>query len=268
MDTATYKHVLQQCRNEANTLKCAIADWSEIGGIEGLLSIQNQRQVHKLYQEAWLKCYQEYHQTIWGTVFFNLLGEKLLSYGRKLNVLDVGCATSQVFRSLFQQHPNMSREMCSYVSIDKCPELNDIISEPYIEITLADAHRRRDLRWVAEHCDRKHIMMDVFDTDCHIDMCLNTQDIIIIDIEPHGKEWDVYERFLPYMKPCHIVILKCVAYIDLFGPQMALNFISKVEESNAVRIYDTVEWLLTFGADFNNRMNVYPRDLVFVMSKM
>ena len=80
---------------------------------------------------------------------------------------------------------NISPMTCSYVSIDKCPELDGIISMPYIDITLSDAHRRMHLRWVAQHSNRKHIMMDVFDSTRHLDVPLNMHDIIIIDIEPH-----------------------------------------------------------------------------------
>lgn len=271
MDEHVVSAILHECVKEADTLKCLLADWSNIGGIDALKTIPFQHICNNEYREAWLTAYDNYHQTIWGTVFFNLLGEKLLaqciSHKQRLHVLDVGCGTSQLFRNMFHKNDDISKEACSYVSIDKCPELNGIITMPNIDFTVSDPIRRRDLRWVAEHCDRSHTMMDVFDTNSHLDAPLNSHNIMIIDIEPHGREWEVYQRFLPYMKQCHILILKCVGFIDLFASNMALDFISKVNESADIDIHDQVAWLWSQDRDFEC-LNIYPRDVVLVMKKV
>jgi hypothetical protein len=50
-------------------------------------------------------------------------------------------------------------------------------------------------------------------------------DVVIMDIEPHGKEVEVYEKIKHLMKENHLCILKHVGKMDLYGAQLADKFI-------------------------------------------
>jgi hypothetical protein len=52
-------------------------------------------------------------------------------------------------------------------------------------------------------------------------------DIVLIDIEPHGREIDVYDKIRHLLKPTHMCILKHVASIDLVGAGYADAFIDE-----------------------------------------
>lgn len=56
-------------------------------------------------------------------------------------------------------------------------------------------------------------------------------DIIIINVEPRGREVELYELYAPLMKPSHLCILKGLAAVDLFGALFADRFIDKYYET-------------------------------------
>jgi hypothetical protein len=66
--------------------------------------------------------------------------------------------------------------------------------------------------------------MDIFHDALTLD---DTFDIVLIDIEPHGREIEVYENIKHLMNPEHLCILKHVAFIDLFGSAFADRFLDR-----------------------------------------
>ncbi len=134
-DSKALSKVLQHCVAKADALKCPVVDWSDIGGIDALLS-RNYDVVG--YSGAYLKAYDNYYQTIWETVFFNLLGEQLLhlaqSQNQSISILDIGCSTSKHFRNMFDCVSNANAQTLSYVSIDKDPKLNGSLSSHLISV--------------------------------------------------------------------------------------------------------------------------------------
>ena len=84
----------------------------------------------------------------------------------------------------------------------------------------------------------------------------NRFDIILIDIEPHGDEINIYETFLPMLKETHLCILKHVAHMDLYGGYLADKFLGKYVQAQNVVDYFALNWM-TQGF----------RDVFVIMSK-
>lgn len=70
----------------------------------------------------------------------------------------------------------------------------------------------------------EHYIKDIFEDSLELSKQF---DVVFIDIEPHGKEIQVYEKIKHWMKPTHLCILKHVAFIDMFGSTFADRFIQK-----------------------------------------
>jgi len=245
--SSLFAKALQESLSEADHLKCSLTDWSNIGGVSTLLDKTKTQSVFpiELITKPWLYAYDNYHQTIWGVVFFNLLGEKTLQSFVKLSVLDVGCGTSKQFQNMFKDVPGVSKDTLKYTSID----INPNIVRP---------------SWVKEHCEEHHIIADVFDNDSVIAL-KGTYDIVIIDIEPHSKECEIYERFLPYMKQHHMIVLKCIGFRDLYGSKLAKDFISYITEVKKLRLLGKAFWEWSCRKEEYAILNVYPSDVVLIV---
>jgi predicted O-methyltransferase YrrM len=143
------------------------------------------------------------------------LGKHLSQNDNETCVLDVGCGTGMTASKLLTNLSNAT----IYTSIDvkTFPE------------KVAQMNPK----------NHTHIIRDIFDPDPVISNDPNTgepikYDIVFIDIEPHGKEIDVYEKICHLMKPSHLCILKHVAFIDLFRCMFADSFIDCYKDN----IYD------------------------------
>jgi hypothetical protein len=55
-------------------------------------------------------------------------------------------------------------------------------------------------------------------------------DIVIIDVEPHGNEIEVYEKIKHILNESHLCVLKHVGSIDLYGSGLANTFLTKYEQ--------------------------------------
>lgn len=165
---------------DANSLKSGIADWSYLC---------DKATYNDVYREAFLHSYDEYRQEIWGATYMNLLGKYLMSCNdQKTHILEIGSSKCMTIKNMTKGNHDSEFE---YISIDRATESNCFGS--------------------------KHIKADVFDAS-EFDLSHDYRfDILIIDVEPHGKEIEIYEKFAKYGAPHHVVILKCVGFIDLVG---------------------------------------------------
>lgn len=262
-----YSRALRECLEETHTtLKCPLVDWSHIN-VHDLLNKNIRNTIQGEWEAAVFTI--PYHQTIWGMVFFNLLGDKVMQIfqvqGKRLRVLDIGCGSSKHFRNMFEGIAGVSPDTLSYVSIDKEPKLNDIAMVSDLNISCDDPMTCCHIRWVLGHTARKHIMMDVFDNTHKF--ILESGDIMILDIEPHGKEWEVYQKFVPHMNKHHILILKCIGHMSHgFQSKMATDFIEHITECSDLRILETASWFWSEELDYAV-LNVYPRDVVLVIER-
>jgi len=285
--------VLKTSVQEAETLKCQSVDWSKIGGLTGLITILKKGipSYITLYEEYNIKTEHEYdHQSLYGIVLFNVLGQKLLETMKHVRVLDIGCGTSQHFTNMFRDTTLCSKETCTYVSIDKDTNVADVIenscctsnnitcnqSESFYEARRKQLHPKR-LEWIREHVTHTHITMDVFTDNVEQHMsslkAVQTFNVVILDIEPHGKEWEVYHSFLPYLEQDHVVILKCIGNMNLYASSMVYTFMDNVKEHDGLELVEYIGWIwerdniqLTYEKSFM-MMNIYPRDVVCVIRK-
>ena len=54
-------------------------------------------------------------------------------------------------------------------------------------------------------------------------------DIVMIDVEPHGKEIEVYEKIKHCLSESHLCVLKHVGYISMYGSSLANTFLTRYE---------------------------------------
>jgi hypothetical protein len=121
---------------------------------------------------------------------------KSLSLKNSINVLDVGCGPASTAKILLSEIVNK----VNYKALGMPNLQNDYIIQ-------------------------SHLQQDIFDDSCVPDNFF--YDIVIIDIEPHGCEIEVYEKIKKYMNPTHLCILKHIAYMDLYGDSLAKKFIKQ-----------------------------------------
>ena len=219
----TYVDVLLYALNNVDNLKSNLADWSNIK--EQVYSHENQIAKDE-YRNAWLHTSRTYKDTIWGVTFKNLVGESLSTQCTDpVYILDVGCGHKSTFNNLVKGN-DVSR--FKYTSIDK-----DASVEPSI---VADVFCEYDKQKI------------------YTELQEYTYNVIIIDIEPHSKEIEIYELFKKFMKHDHLVILKCVGFIDFYGSFYADRFIKKLFDEKQLVDYFAV-----------SELNIMTRDVFIVV---
>lgn len=175
--------------SNANTLKSNIGDWSDVASTKAIITASD-----------------SYKQTPWGATFTSLVGEQLL----EPSILDIGSGKSATFKNLIGEN---GKKVANYVSIDIQ------VSEETSKALLVD---------VAGLKHHKHIQADIFELPLNWFVDHKKFDVVIIDIEPHGREIDVYDVIADNMKDIHLIILKCVGFIDLMGSAFADRFLYKL----------------------------------------
>ena len=126
-----------------------------------------------------------------------------------LSILDIGSGTCMTASAIIEN----CNSKISYCSIDKNIDPSNILQNLIIDNMIGYF---------------EHYHHDVFETDFNTKIALkNKYDIMLIDIEPHGREIEVYEKFKKFMNDEHLCILKHVAFIDLIGCAFADKFIEK-----------------------------------------
>lgn len=170
---------------------------------EYLLDVDTQKEFDK-YRPHILDGF-DHNMSYREVLVYNKLG-KYLSSGRKLNVLDVGSGKLLTAKKLIQNTSFVE----TYTAIDKNVDANE--------------HGNVIKRFVTNFEYRK---LDILDEDFSTD---TKYDIVMIDVEPHGKEIEVYERVKHALSESHLCILKHVGFIDLYGSCLADRFLQKYED--------------------------------------
>jgi hypothetical protein len=184
----------------AYKLKSSVGNWED-----AVESLQNSKYTHN----AIITAYDSYNQTPWGATFTSLLGRNLLASSLCNNILDIGSGRSATFNNLISKQ-NVTNEI-RYVSID------NKISTDETKAFLIDIQ-----------CLHTHIPEDIFKLPLNWFNNHKRFDVVIIDVEPHGRELEVYDVIADSLADNHLIILKCVGMIDLMGTAFADRFISKM----------------------------------------
>jgi hypothetical protein len=215
----------------AHTLKSHAGDWN------------NQEPA-----KNWCMCYDMYHQTTWGATLLNLLGHNLL--GQPLAILELGSGDHKTFKNLVTGIVNSK---IVYHSVDRKPSLGVLIPKSAIDYkdddtdifqesnvmtsltrTIVKWNKQilnKDIRVIERPLEHIHHQHDVFDgTDLQLPH--NTFDVLIVDIEPHGREIELVDIFEPYMKDEYLIIFKCIGNMDLYGSTMADNVLRHLRQAS------------------------------------
>lgn len=233
MKCNVYEECLKKALENARYLKSKGFDWSGVHLIDYVHILRDtsnyvcDSEHRDLYIKAYIECYDSYKNTIWACVYSNLLMgyimDTLTDTNNQISILDVGCGTCMHFRSMCKGID--SKNISKYTTIDKK-------SSKELHSKLYDEHPT---------IFHTHMQIDILDENISslLDEALHhdTYDIVVLDIEPHGNEIKIYERIYPYLKQEHIVICKCIGFIDLYGPSMANDFLSNVQEANILHTY-------------------------------
>jgi len=167
----------------------------------------------KKYCSEYCKCYDDYLQEPWGAWFTQEVGTRILKHMSKtitmsstLKVLEVGSGkASKTYRNLFGDTPHPQIE---YVTIDKNPECNPT----YVYDILDHAPWTNMVAFLEP---------DYFD-------------IVIIDVEPHGKEDEIYSRIKHAIKDPALVIFKCIGHMDMYGSSLAKKMLHAIHAEHKV----------------------------------
>jgi hypothetical protein len=233
-----YAECLRRALLNAKHLKSKGFDWSQ-GCLYDIVQIQKNVKIitprcthplfkpdtHQHYIKGFREAYDKFKDTMWAVVFQNLLFEYITDH-KRVRVLDVGCGDSRHFQA-----------MCKGIDPDKI-----------IQYTTIDKKSRSG----------DHIEGDIFAlTPDELQKYGGEYDVVIMDIEPHGKELEVYDRVYPLLSTEHVVICKCVGFIDLYGPSLANRFLKELQQNMGI--------LYTFFGVCE--LNYLTRDVVAIVNK-
>ena len=154
------------------------------------------------YLHKWQSVRQKYVRCHWEILFNNNLG-KYLSKNKLTKILEVGCGNYKYsgFNII-----NKNNGMFEYYGIDT----RDIINENYtiIKIDIFEEN-------VIEKLNQR--------------LCDNYFDVLIIDVEPHGREIQIHDIVSKYMKKNeYLCILRCIGHMDMFGSNAGNYFINEM----------------------------------------
>jgi hypothetical protein len=154
--------------------------------------------------------YINYHLHVFEKHMYTSLGEYLAENMTSISVLDVGSGIGMTPSALFQ---NIDSPI-SYTSIDFKYNPGEKLPEHVDQMRLGMGLNRSPQLLLdlisTKHIEHTHLSFHALEvTDDELKDKLTTKyDVIIIDIEPHGQEVKVYEKYRSFMKDEHICIVK------------------------------------------------------------
>ena len=202
---------------DACGLKSNIADWSKHRKYGG----------ERMYHKDDLDAYKRFGDTLWGCTFKNILGRELCK-DRVIRILDVGCGKKTTYNNIVCGNGGTDGEGGSasftYTSIDVNKEVApDICGDVFV--------------------DREMILEALRDKE------VEKFNMLILDIEPHGHEIDLFEMFKEFLATEYIIVFKCIAVIDLYGSMMAHRVLEHMKKQRCLVDYFAVASLNSMTRD-------------------
>lgn len=170
---------------------------------EYLLDVDEQKEF-STYRSHILDSF-EYNMSYREVLIYSKLGACLSEQPKKLNVLDVGSGKLLTAKKLIKNTSFVGTYTAIDHQVDPTKHIHDLQR-------FMDAFEYYNI----------DILKEDFVTD-------KKYDIVLIDVEPHGKEIEVYERLKHCLSETHLCILKHVGFIDLYGSCLADRFLMKYE---------------------------------------
>jgi hypothetical protein len=138
----------------------------------------------------------------------------------RVKILDVGCGPRTSAGRLVSLVPDCG---ATYACIDSAMPSPSPLAAREIERACGS--------------DVTELRLDVFESDLAPLLPPHHYDVVVIDVEPHGREVELYERLLPHVADTHVVLLKHVGRLDLFGSGLADAFLDRAFSVRRVMDY-------------------------------
>ena len=177
-------------------------------------------------EDTFIKTYGTYKQTPWGATFTSLVGEYLISSSLGNNILDVGSGRSSTFKNLMSGHDfSRSTSQKRYLSID-----NKVTEAESAALWLFGSPELQCF-------DKRHIHADVFALLPDWVPTGHKFDVVIIDIEPHGREIQAYDAVASALTDVHLIVLKCIGSMEMWHTGLADFFLREMLERRRLLDY-------------------------------
>jgi len=226
-----------------NALETSIFEAHSLISLVGDLSKKSINTYLSTTQDVKSFVYHNYHQELWGATMTSILGQKCLELFHEVHVLHVGSGKHKTVYNLFDGtesatgsivYHSIDREESPKVSI-RVPRKDNAIYEEDFE-----PDRLQSLIWLNKaigvdlHVEPQivkhtHHVFDAFDTGYPDTVLpLDSFHMMIIDIEPHGREWEIFSNYERYMCEQYIVIFKCIGCMDIVDCDFAQQVLKKI----------------------------------------
>ena len=166
----------------------------------------------------------------------NLIGKYISeNSGDPIRILDVGSGQSMTFKNIASGNNASHFE---YTSIDNAFDNTDHLFQGDEWYTVKRLHIHAD------------ILLDTIELSTRFET-------IIIDVEPHAHEIEIYEKVYDNLADDHFIILKCIGRMDMYGTSLADKFIDYLINKNVL-----VDHFAIYEGDY------FIRDVLVVVSKI
>lgn len=166
------------------------------------------------YRLAFIHAYENYGQYSPGAEFIKYLATVALDRFGTIAILELGSGKCKTVSNLLAGIPSDTN--VAYHSIDKYV---------YTEV-------------VYPALTRTHHRGCAFQDDTYTNIPKDCFNILIVDVEPHGKEIELVQKCQPFMKQEYIVIFKCIGFMDMWCYDLAVRTLTYMKDH--VKLIDTV----------------------------
>lgn len=214
---------------DAHSLVSHVGDWSKYDDTY-------------LSTTLWSDVYRKYHQELWGATMTSILGQKCVELLNEVHVLHIGAGKHRTFHNLFDGTESACKIVYHSIDREESPKVCIKVQrkygvfyeedfEPHVLQSLIKLNKSIgvDLLVHPQIVKHTHYVFDAFEIpNPDTILPLNSFHMMIVDIEPHGREWEIFSNYERYMCEQYIVIFKCIGCIDIIGNAFAQQVLKKI----------------------------------------